>query len=577
MKKRLIMMIVLMILLGCTPASNNNTPTDPQPQQKEKVTVTYLNPDGSLLKKDTFDKGFAAFRPDYSEEGRIVYGWFNDETGSFWNFNKVVSEDMTLKVVCYDDVTPTSVYVTYQDIEDYYLKEYQTNAMVVVYLNFTDGHPYDENFLRDIFEKQTDSFNRLESVASYYSYTSHRHVNFEFHYYCYDTGMTSKQGYDYVQKYYNKLCYEAFDQFKKNYQGDIHELDKDDDGYIDLGVIIGGEDTSLTVGDGENYYLYGGSLSNTANSPNRTDPVFYLFPKMGIEHINKPLEPGRSRGGIRILIHEIGHAFGLMDYYDYMEYEGTSIDVLGGFDMQSFDLGDWNPYSRLACGWLDPYVITEDMETVTLKIGCTSSTGEAILIPTSKGYNGTAFDEYILIDVMAPEGANGYDWKGTMDPRLVSSDDPKKDGGVRVYHVDSRLIKFDNGKKSIMTTAEEILNERHYEIWGYSTELSHLYSCSNGYEPYIEGDSRFHHKIEIIPSDGTSKYRLSTPTNWSIYTIFSVKDLFGPGEVFSMETCSDSFPDGPLMNNGGTFDYSVKVDYYDPVAHEAIITVTKIR
>ena len=169
-----------------------------------------------------------------------------------------------------------------------------------------------------------------------------------------------------------------------------------------------------------------------------------------------------------------------------------------------------------------------------------------------------------------------------MDSRTIAPNDPKKDGGVRIYHVDSRLLKFiyfpisASGRKPAFSYQEimEALNESGY---GHDCNLSNIYTNSNGYDPYLEGDSRFHHLIDLIPSDGTSKYRLSTPTDWSAFTIFTPKDLFGPGEEFSMAGCGDAFPDGPLMNNGGTLDYSVRVDHYDPAAHEAIITVTRIR
>ena len=40
-----------------------------------------------------------------------------------------------------------------------------------------------------------------------------------------------------------------------------------------------------------------------------------------------------------------------------------------------------------------------------------------------------------------------------------------------------------------------------------------------------------------------------------------------------MANMPDSFPNSPYANNGGTFDYSVRVDHYDTVNHEAIVTV----
>ena len=64
---------------------------------------------------------------------------------------------------------------------------------------------------------------------------------------------------------------------------------------------------------------------------------------------------------------------------------------------------------------------------------------------------------------------------------------------------------------------------------------------------------------------------------WQAYDTLLVKDLYGPGDVFSMEACADAFANAPLMNNGSTFDYEVRVDFYDPDTREAIVTVTKIR
>ena len=38
--------------------------------------------------------------------------------------------------------------------------------------------------------------------------------------------------------------------------------------------------------------------------------------------------------------------------------------------------------------------------------------------------------------------------------------------------------------------------------------------------------------------------------------------------------CAGSFPNAPYLNTGGTLDYTVTVEHYDTVNHEAIITIT---
>ena len=107
--------------------------------------------------------------------------------------------------------------------------------------------------------------------------------------------------------------------------------------------------------------------------------------------------------------------------------------------------------------------------------------------------------------------------------------------------------------------------------------LDYAFTNSNGYPPALEGASRFWHLIDWIPADGSAKFRLPTPLSWSVVTPACAKDLFGPGEEFSMARCAEAFPNAPLLNNGGSFDYSVRVEHYDPETAAAIVTVTRIR
>ena len=86
--------------------------------------------------------------------------------------------------------------------------------------------------------------------------------------------------------------------------------------------------------------------------------------------------------------------------------------------------------------------------------------------------------------------------------------------------------------------------------------------------------------VEIIPSDLSSKYRVSTPM-YEVgldYQFFSTSDLFGEGAKFTTDSVFfDAFANGDMANNGGTFDYSVTVDSYDKDAHEAVITIKNIK
>lgn len=468
----------------------------------------------------------------------------------------------------------------YQDLRDVYLRGTGTNTMLVVFLGYKDGLACDREALELLFTGEFDSEHRLGSVASYYGYNSYGKTDFDIRFVYLDTGMTCRQGYENAGRNHERYYTQLFNRAKKAYRGDVRDLDRDGDGFADLVVFIGGEDTLKTVGDGERYYIGGnGSMGQRKARKNRYDPEMCLYIRVAYEPMLKELIPANPYSGARVLLHEIGHAFGLMDYYDTEGYQDEWIDSVGTFDMQSYDIGDWNPYSKMACGWLEPYVIPEDAESVTLKLGCSSEVGDAVLIPTSLGWNGTPFDEYILIDVMAPEGGNGYDWEWAMDERQVAPDDPGKDGGVRIYHVDARLELQDmRHAKYVSTPAftfEEIESALKGRSYGKDFQLYHMHVNSNGYEPKLEADSRWYHLVELVPRDGTGKYRVTTPTNWSAFHFFAVNDLFRPGDSFSMRTHADAFPNAPYMNNGGTLDWTVTVDAYDPETHEAVVTVRR--
>lgn len=569
----LVLMILLLIVTGC----GNNTQT-----LENAVTVRFLDQDGNQIAVKTVEKGTAVTAPQYAPEGKTLEGWYYDFYSPAWSFSDPVNKDLELRALCTDEVETVSSKITYQDLEEYNLRGSDANAVLVVYLKYRDGYDCDMDALKQAFTGEYDSFDRLKSVSSYLYYNSYGRADLDFHFMIYDCNMTCKEAYD-INNGYNTFHEDIFNDIKKSYPGDINELDKDRDGYVDAVVFIGGEDSFKTVGDGYQYYISGGQSAFTQGIPSPGDPVMKLYIKVPYEGMLNDPVPATQEMGIRVLIHEMSHAFGLVDYYDFAPYKGEIIDALGTFDMQSHDVGDWNCFSRFTCGWLEPYLISEGVDSVTLKLSCSSEYNNAVLIPTSKGWNGTAFDEYLLIDVMAPVGANGYDWEWGLDERQIKPIGAKANGGgVRILHVDSRLAV--KTTKSVSPTEavavysplygyDAIMEMLDLPDYGQRLNLTEIYTNSNGYEPKIEGDERWYHLLDLIPSDGSSKYRICTPSDWSMYYLFSPGDLFSTGEVFSMETMRDAFPNAPYANNGGTFDYSIKVEHYDKVNHEAIITI----
>ena len=531
--------------------------------------------DGETSRLLVVEDGTTLPAPAPADKGRHFEGWFAGDYGAAFDFaGTPVTEDLTLRALYTDEAPRAEPLLTLSEMEEGSFRSTGVNAVLVIYVACTDGPELDRAAFEDLFCGDYGREDALRSAAAYYRYNSRGAVELEFRFVYLDSGLSSAElyrrawdgGYDYDQS--------VFRQGLAAFEGDPKELDRDGDGYVDGVVLLSGEDVTKTVGDGCEYYAFGGgSMGTMSSKPNPERPEMRLFIQMSAALLSKPLEPCAQGTGARVLIHELGHVFGLSDYYDFYPDEDSLIDALGCFDMQSNDMGDWNPYSRFLCGWVEPWLIEEGTEQITLKI----TPDQPLLIPTSLGWNGTPFDEYILVDVLAPIGANGYDWALLTEPRLVPGATPKSQGGVRVYHVDSRTARQER----------DGAGSRYFPAFSYEEMLSALadpdarlvtaYYNTNGLEPLLPGDSRFYHMIDWIPADGSSKFRLSTPISWAIYTPVCVNDLFGPGEEFSMARCAEAFPNAPRMNNGGTLDYSLRVEHYDPETAAAIVTLTRVR
>lgn len=125
----------------------------------------------------------------------------------------------------------------------------------------------------------------------------------------------------------------------------------------------------------------------------------------------------------RTLIHETGHLLGLDDYYDYDDSDDWNSMGLGGADMMDATYGDHGPISKILLGWITPLVVTG---SAAIDLSPYAEAGETLLLIDE--WNGTIFDEYLLVIFYTPEGLNEQDslyWFTTP--------------GIIVYHVDARI------------------------------------------------------------------------------------------------------------------------------------------
>lgn len=298
--------------------------------------------------------------------------------------------------------------------------------------------------------------------------------------------------------------------------------DQDGNGYIDslillnAGVSKSSSYTTISYGGAIHYReSYYGEYAGTSENPNVN--CFVTLNQRFLKN-----------GETSTLIHEYSHNLGLIDYYDV---DQSGINAVGGFDMQSDNKGDWNAYSKMAVGWIEPQVVAglASGESVELTIEALSQKGDAIVIPAvGKEYEGP-FSEYIMVDLFSSDGVNTYD----------SEEYGLEDAvGVRISHVDARMEK-----RTMKVESEVNLGEMDT----YTIGTVHY---ANNYK----ADGRGYYNIEVIQAGKKNTFTNPESGNKRL----STADLFYAGDEFSVEEYNEFFYQS-LMNDGSEFGYNISV------------------
>ncbi len=236
-------------------------------------------------------------------------------------------------------------------------------------------------------------------------------------------------------------------------------------------------------------------------------------------------------------IHEQGHIFGLSDYYDY-QYSGA--DYIGYADMQSMNMFDWNSFSKLSVGWVSPYVIDGSSDSVTVSMLPASLNGDCLLIPADYStWNGSAFDEYFLLELFAPCQNNYVDWSTWSD----QYNDLGK-FGVRLYHVDSRLRRYHSTEETDDPSLGSI---------GCSNTRSN--SQRDAWDDFP--------MLRLIQASGKDTFS-KTGNSGSKSHYLSESDLFKEGDTFTFTKYAPMLSKYKntitTMDNGETFPYTIHFD-----------------
>ena len=276
---------------------------------------------------------------------------------------------------------------------------------------------------------------------------------------------------------------------------------------------------------------------------------------------------GDTSNGVTIdahtYIHEMGHMFGLEDYYDYSDFKYSPA---GGFSMQDRNIGGHDPFSSYSLGWSKAYIPTS---TMNIDLKPFTSSGEIIVLSPSWNEYNSPFDEYLILEYYTNDGLNYFDsahpYMGDASNFPTGSQEP----GIRLWHIDARLLYASPGSASFsasrMTTNPKINNYR------VTTLCTNTYDDGRVSDDYLAKlDEERYYKMNLLEliRNNTTMYSPST-TNKNMTS----ESLFKVGDSFAMGRYKRQFQNGDKFNNGKSLGFTFQVNALN--SGYASITVTK--
>ncbi len=319
--------------------------------------------------------------------------------------------------------------------------------------------------------------------------------------------------------------------YKTQTGSNLTEYDTDQDGFIDSVYLVYNNPNATNAvytTAGENvfwaytYWNYNNfALANPANPVGMTlvwSSYDFMFEGYGTSGIDS-----------HTYIHELGHAFGLDDYYSYTDGDWGAA---GGIDMMDYNIVDHNAYSKYLLGWTYPYVLDGTQNSTTITLNPFESSGDFLLI--GNNWNGSAFDEYLIFEFYTPTGINEKDSLSAYPGNGLRGFSVP---GIKIYHVDARL-----GKYSLSTGS----------FGGYTDTLNN----GSSFYPYLAHSNSEQYSqnanfklLHLLEAGGTNTFiNGARATN---------NTLFKQGNTFNPTTTHSSF----FFNTGGRFNDLSSIGY----------------
>ena len=270
-------------------------------------------------------------------------------------------------------------------------------------------------------------------------------------------------------------------------------------------------------------------------------------------------------------VHEMGHMFGLEDYYDYSDYHFLPA---GGFSMQDNNVGGHDPFSVFSLGWGKAYIPTT---TMNIDLKPFTQSGEMIILsPNWDDTINSPFDEYLILEYYTNDGLNYFDSEHAYMEGVKVYPQGSQDYGIRLWHVDARLL-YTSVPKSY--SAARVTNDPKIGGGNRVTMLmSNTYNDGQVYEDYLSplsvrdpNEDRYsrYNILELIRNSTV----ISSPTSSNKY--FTSSSLFKAGDTFTMSRYTRQFTNtGSKLNNGSSLGFTFTVNALNN--GYASITVNKI-
>lgn len=344
--------------------------------------------------------------------------------------------------------------------------------------------------------------------------------------------------YTVIEKIYEKLKLENFD---------FSKYDVDKNGYIDSIYVVYScpslIEFDFVTSDSEDnpFWAFTYVDYNIIDNPHDENNIIpHLYSWTSFDTMNRGSSVGIFNDA-HTFIHETGHLFGLVDYYDYDSLHSP----LGCFDMMDYNVGDHNCFSKYALGWINPILVTGDAE---IKINPSYKNGDAIIIKNpNKEFSSSAFDEYLMIELLTPDGL----WTNDSNKAYPGVNNKTyTNPGIRMIHVDAR-----------------VKNSTSQIVYDFENESNLKQMCSNtpsrSYSNITSTSRSKYDLLSLIPASNSKIFQTS------VSAVANNNCLFTENKVFTSGDYEFFFNNGKLHNGE---DIPFKITFKEVNSSSATIT-----